>query len=58
VRIYSCYSYFLFQPQNLYMKIRDCVRLENDTDNKMKAVNDCPLALNDVDNLLSTLKGQ
>lgn len=45
-----------FQPTIMYSRIRSCKKLEDDTDLKLKILNESPLPLTNIDQLRKTLK--
>nr|CAD7431088.1 unnamed protein product [Timema monikensis] len=47
-----------FQPPLLIAKVRACMKLENDTDLKLKRLNESPLSFSDAEALRSHLKGK
>lgn len=48
---------YLFQPQQLVNKIKQCSVLEADTQIKLKSINDSHLELSDAEALCANLKG-
>lgn len=49
--------FYLLQPSALISKVRSCKTLEDDTDYRLKIVNENDLCLSDADTLRSSLKG-